>query len=135
MHSHGVIRQSQKFYNFIQTHQGFSLISLPLSIMIYTLNVWLEWSYTPAKMLCIISGLVLIDMVTGLAAASHTGKKITSKRGLESVWKLISYVIFIFILVQFEMIRFIKESSFLLNTILWFKILIYSGNFIVSEKT
>ncbi len=126
MPSHGVLTGYKMFFNYLMAHKGLSLLSIPLSTILLMTSTWFSLDYVPAKMLLIITGLVLVDMITGLVATRVQNEKFTSSKGLESVWKLISYALFLYIVVQFDNMPAIKESPFLRVGLTYFKLIIYT---------
>jgi len=105
---------------FALKHKGFLLFSAFLATpLIEWLSEMLGIDHMPLPLLAVVTLLVTVDFGTGIVAARNTAKPLTSKTGLYSVWKLISYVLFIWAITQ------LKETTTIQNSAVLFGILEY----------
>lgn len=80
--------------------------------------------------LAFLTVLIIFDFVTGISAAKYKGEKLTSRKGLRSVDKLISYFMFICFTALLQNLLADKEYILGIWLISNFKILVFTSIFL-----
>ena len=116
----------------IFTNKSILLISFSLTYIISTLKYFLQIEFLGFSLgiLGFLTILIIFDFITGMKASIYNKQKITSRKGLRSVDKLISYFMFICFTALLQSLLMSEGYLIGVSLISNFKILIFSAIFL-----
>jgi len=114
-------------FSTILSHKAMLLISFTLTpiISLVTNLLQIEFLGFSLGILFFLTVLIVFDFITGIKAAKYNGKVLTSRKGLRTVDKLISYFMFICFTALLQTLLADKDYEIGIVLISNFKILVF----------
>lgn len=115
------------FVSLLLKSRGFSILSFTLfPISLDWISEKLQLDYMPFRMLGLILIFVGVDLITGLIGARIKKEKIVSKKGFQSVWKVIYYTLFLYVVSQMAHFPKVASNGTLVNMLEYIELSVFS---------
>lgn len=113
-------------------HKSLFLISFGMTGIISTIKTFLNVEFLgfSVGVLGFLTVLIIFDFITGVKAAKYNGEELTSRKGLRSVDKLISYFMFIIFTALMQTLLQGENYFWSIWLISNFKILVFASIFL-----